>query len=232
MMEPFPLNECTRLRWNVIEGIGYLILDHPPSNTLNRDFFLEMGRMIGRIGNGKELKGIILAGSGRHFSSGADLEELLGDLSLGNTGFLEENYRVLASLEEMSVPVVAAIRGVCVGSAFELALICHFRICCEDAVLGLPESGFNLMPGLGGVRRIASLCGPASALELTLRGNTFGAGEAARPALVDQVVTKGELIPAAEKLIRSIDGTYYRDKRSLYINRYIDKHVVILQRAL
>lgn len=232
MMEQPLRCEFTRLRWSVTRGIGYLFLDRPPSNEMNRDFFREMGRMILQIRNEKELKGIILAGSGRHFSSGADLEELLGGLSLENTGFLEENYRVLASLEEMSVPVVAAIRGVCVGAAFELALMCHFRICCEDAVLGLPESGFNLMPGLGGVRRIASLCGPASALELTLRGNTFGAGEAARLGLVDQVVTKGELMPAAEKLIRSIDGTYYREKRSLYINRYIDKHVVIRQRAL
>lgn len=232
MMKQPLLNEFTRLRWSVIQGIGYLILDHPPSNEMNRDFFREMSRILLQIRNEKELKGIIIAGSGRHFSSGTDLDELLRDLGLESTGFLEENYRLLAGLEEMPVPVVAAIRGVCVGSAFELALMCHFRICCEDAVLGLPESGFNLMPGLGGVRRMVTLCGKAVAMELALRGNTFDAGEAARLGLVDQVVPKGQLMPAAEKLIRSMEGTYYREKRSLYINRYIDKHVVISQRPL
>ena len=120
----------------------------------------------------KGLKAIIISSRGRHFSSGANLEELLEMVAAdgertdkikkdGLRTTSERNYRSFLFFEQTEIPVIAAIRGVCIGSAFELALFAHFRFCGEDAVFGLPETTYNLIPGLGGIRKIVSLCGQA-----------------------------------------------------------------------
>jgi enoyl-CoA hydratase len=209
------------LAWEVEEGIGNLILNRPPSNEMSIAFFDEMHALIPGIRDHQGLRGIIVTGAGRHFSSGAALDELLADIS-GNGGErLLRNARTMSFFEDTEIPVVAAIRGVCIGSAFEFALLCHYRVCSEDAVFGLPESTFNLLPGLGGIRRITRLAGKATALELALRGRTFGAAEALEMGLVDRIVPKRDIHDVSVSLIDAIATDYKKEKRSVYIYRYL-----------
>ncbi len=212
------------------QGIGYLVLSNPPSNEMNLAFFHELQERLAEIRKSGSLRGLVITGIGRHFSSGAALEELLDRIVQTGCGdneshFLLNNYRMLNFFEDAPFPVVAAVRGVCLGSAFELALLCHFRICTEDAVFGLPESTFNLMPGLGGIRKIASLSGKANALELALRGKTFRAAEALELGLVDAIVPKKELAARSVALIRSVSMNYHKENRLLYKTRYLGSHV-------
>jgi enoyl-CoA hydratase/carnithine racemase len=131
----------------------------------------------------------------------------------------ENNYRSFLYFEEAEIPVIAAIRGVCIGSAFELALYSHFRFCGEDAVFGLPETTFNLMPGLGGIRKIAALCGEAKMIELVLKGSTFGAEEAQLIHLVDRIIPRRRVVEFSLAFARKVMKNYKKQKSSLYIQQ-------------
>ncbi len=103
------------------------------------------------------------------------------------------------------MPVVAAIRGVCLGSALELALFCHLRICAPGSVLGLPESTFGLIPGCGGVQKMIAIAGRARALELILSGETFSGEDAHRWKIVDTLCGKNEVVEEAIRIIGRIN---------------------------
>lgn len=158
--------------------------------------------------------GIVIHGEGRHFSSGAKLDDLLEMLreeeahqECGATGslLLQEHLDTFRFFQSCSVPVVAAIRGVCLGSALELALFCHRRVCGQGAVLGLPESSFGLIPGCGGVSRLTSLAGSGKSLELILSGETFSADDAYRWNIVDIICEKDDVLHEAVGLIKRIN---------------------------
>jgi enoyl-CoA hydratase/carnithine racemase len=178
----------------------------------------------------KGLKAIVISSKGRHFSSGANVEELLeqaGTPGERNHAEMKENWNTISErnsrsflfFEETEIPVIAAIRGVCIGCAFELAMFSHFRFCGEDAVFGLPETTFNLMPGLGGIRKIAALCGQAKAIELLLKGNTFGAEEAQLNHLVDKIVPRRKVVEFSMAFARKVMKNYKKQKASLYLRQ-------------
>jgi len=206
------------LQWDIEEGIGWLKLNRPPSNTMTMAFFTELRSLVQSIKSAPGLKALIICGMGRHFSSGAEISELLQNI---DEQVMLENYRSFVMIEQLDIPVISAIRGVCIGSAFELALFSHFRICSEDAVLGLPESNFNLMPGIGGIRQVARLAGTAKAIEITLRGNTFPASDAFAMGLVDAVVPKGELLQVSLQIAKALPDKINMANRSVYLHKYI-----------
>lgn len=204
--------------WTIIEGTGLLTLNQPPSNTMTMAFFREMKAILEWIPANHGLKAIVISGHGRHYSSGADISELLGHV---NPQTMLENYQALMMLEQLKIPVISAIRGVCLGSAFELALCSHFRICAPDAVLGLPESTFNLMPGIGGIQRMAALTGRAKAIELILRGITFSAGDALAMGLVDAVAPKAEVMPLAIAFANALPERVSKADRVFILHKFL-----------
>jgi enoyl-CoA hydratase/carnithine racemase len=142
-----------------------------------------------------------------------------GELNENRNTITERNSRSFLFFEETEIPVIAAIRGVCIGSAFELALFSHFRFCGEDAVLGLPETTFNLMPGLGGIRKMAALCGQAKAIELVLKGNTFGAEQAQQYHLVDRIIPRRKVVEFSVAFARKVMKNYKKQKAPLYLQQ-------------
>jgi enoyl-CoA hydratase len=213
--------EFRTLRWTVNDGIGMLMMDQPPSNVMTLRFFSEFRRWSEDLGRQPGLKAVVIYGNGRHFSSGADLDELLVNL---DEQLMTVNYRSFARLEQLGIPVISAIRGVCLGSAFELALFSHFRICAEDAVLGLPESTFNLMPGIGGIQRAASLAGRPRAIELLLRGTTYGAGDAFAMNLVDAVAPRRDVLKMATDFAMALPEGFRESSRRACIVKYLQNN--------
>jgi len=220
------------LSFNLTDGIGLLELNQPPANRMNAEFFREFDELVDEMKVMKGMEAIIISSKGRHFSSGADLEELLEqvvmqgernqpDVNENWNAISERNSRSFLFFEETEIPVIAAIRGVCIGSAFELALFSHFRFCAEDAVLGLPEATFNLMPGLGGIRKISALCGQAKAIELVLRGSTFGAAEAKLYYLVDRIVPRRKVVEFSVAFARKVMKNYKKQKAPLYLKQIL-----------
>jgi len=165
------MNQYKTIRFESDNGIASLLLDQPPSNRMNMELFRELDDLLPRIERSGDTKALIIYGNGRHFSSGTDLSSLLDEIEKNSPvtkvpEFLSRNYQALEILGRLPFPVIASIGGVCLGSAMELALTCHFRFCSSEAVFGLPESTFSLIPGLGGIRKAAALAGKSRTMQL------------------------------------------------------------------
>ena len=224
------MKEFKTISFEFNDGVGHIILNQPPSNVMNLLFFRELSDLVEEIKGMTTLKALVISGTGRHFSSGAQLDELLSLVGNGESGgpginnhklqnFLDRNYKTFLFFENLEIPVISAIRGVCLGSALELALFSHFRFCGEDAVFGLPETTYHLIPGIGGLSRISALAGRAKALELVLRGNTFPAEKALQYHIVDKILPKRMVVQFAVSFARSIMPNYRKGKSILYLKK-------------
>lgn len=191
--------------WLVHDGaMATLALDDPPRNEMNNSFFSLLAQRVAELRQEKAPAGLVVRGAGRHFSSGADLEELGRRLSAEPDRrvrtFLADNIRTFQNLAGLPFPSVAAIGGCCLGSGFELALACDHRLAAENAVLALPEAQYGLMPGCGGTVRLSRLVGRRRALQLIMSGRSIMAPEAFDLGLVDAIHPRKELVAAAEEM--------------------------------
>jgi enoyl-CoA hydratase len=219
------------IAWSTEDRIGLLELNQPPSNHMTTLFFDEMNEVTRWIEDAKYLRAVVITGTGRHFSSGADLDGLLERICREScrseageektaSHFLKNNYLSLSFFEALTIPVISAIRGVCLGSALELAMFSHFRFCGEDAVFGLPETTFNLMPGMGGIKRFAELAGKARAMEYILTGKTFPAEEALESGIIDCIFPKRKVLEMSIAFAQSLPEKYNQELKKLYLFRY------------
>lgn len=221
------MKQYRTIRFSLDKGIARLVLDQPPSNRMSMELFGELDDLLPRIERSKTIQALVIYGNGRHFSSGTDLSSLLGEIEKNSPDteipeFLFRNYRTLGILGALPFPVIASIRGVCLGSAMELALSSHFRFCSSETIFGLPESTFNLMPGLGGIQKVAALAGKARTMQLVIKGDTFGAADALKFNLVDKILPKNGLIEESIRFAKSIDTRYRKEKHKLYLSKFFD----------
>jgi len=184
--------------------VATLWLDAPPGNRTDRAFFAGFARMVRDVLPGLGVDGLVVRGRGRHFSAGADVNELRAVSTPAPdevAAALSEDSLATLRIETLPYPVVAAIDGACLGSGLELALACGYRIATPAATLGLPEITFGLMPGCGGTVRLPRLVGTGRAVEMILTGRLLSADEALAEGLVDAIVPRPELHASA---VRSI----------------------------
>ncbi|MBE0616683.1 MAG: enoyl-CoA hydratase/isomerase family protein, partial [Proteobacteria bacterium] len=149
---------------------------------------------------------VIITGSDKAFGAGADLK-MISDLDgtvaahrfFGRLG--GEPYRRLAS---MGKPTIAAVAGLALGGACEVALACDLRIAADNASFGLPEVKLGLLPGGGGTQRLPRLVGVTKAKELLFTGDPIDAQEAYRIGLVNKVVPLERLLEEAQAMAARI----------------------------
>ncbi len=139
----------------------------------------------------------MIACAGRTFFAGADITEF------GKPPQAPSLHDVIAAIEAMPKPVVAALHGTALGGGFELALACHFRVAVPGARVGLPEVKLGLLPGAGGTQRLPRLVGPEKALQMIVTGEPIGAAEARADGIIDEI-SEGDLTAAAIDLARRI----------------------------
>ncbi len=184
-------------------GMAFLILDRPPKNVMDGQFFEELSWVVREGLPEMNARAVVVHGRGKHFSSGADLEELRAktapDATEAQHNFFYQSVASFQTLGKLGVPVVAAVSGCCLGSGMELALACDYRITTRNTVFALPETQFNLMPGCGGTIRLPGLVGRSKAMELILTGRTVLAEDAHALGIVDAVVEKKDLLDCAEE---------------------------------
>jgi enoyl-CoA hydratase len=185
--------------------IGWVTLSHPPRNTLTDPVFADTAE-LGAFLAEPSLRAVVVQGKGRHFSAGADLTAL--SEQRGNPDGLgvrlNAGKALLEVLSYATVPVLAAIRGSCLGAGLEIALACHFRFAAAGALLGFPESEQGLMPGLGGTVLGADAVPRRILAELVISGRMVGAEEALALGLVQQVCPAPELESQATAFLEEL----------------------------
>ncbi|XWS49148.1 hypothetical protein CRYUN_Cryun13aG0138800 [Craigia yunnanensis] len=111
----------------------------------------------------------------------------------------------LNRVQELQVHTIAVIEGAALGGGLEMAVSCDLRICGEDALLGLPETGLAIIPGAGGTQRLPRLIGKSRAKELIFTGRRIGGRDAMTMGLVNYCVPAGEAHPKALEIAREIN---------------------------
>ncbi len=191
--------------------IAIITIDNPPVNALSFHVREPLMKAFETLRDDASVAAIVLACAGRTFVAGADITEF------GKPMQRPDLRDLIATLEKIEKPTVAAIHGTALGGGLELALGCHFRVADSQAKLGLPEVKLGLLPGAGGTIRLPYLLGPQKALKLIVSGTPIGAGEAHDGGLVD-AIADDELVAAAVEFARAraAEGkkfTAVRDRR-------------------
>jgi len=187
------------------EGIGILTLNRPEVfNAISQELIDEMRDALLNINLDDEIKVLIITGAGKGFQAGADIKELSEMSPISILRWNEGLVRVIAALEKLRQPVIAAINGLALGGGLELALGCQIRIAVAGAKLGLPEVKLGIIPGTGGTQRLPRIIGKGRAYEMLLTGDPIDAQEGLRIGLINQVVPKGEALKAAEEMAQKI----------------------------
>ena len=154
-------------------------IDNPPVNALSFHVRDPLMQALVSLRDDPSVAAIVIACAGRTFVAGADITEF------GKPLQQPELRAIVATLESIAKPTVAAIHGTALGGGLELALGCHFRVADVQAKLGLPEVKLGLLPGGGGTVRLPRLVGASKALGMIVSGTPVGAGDALVSGLVD-----------------------------------------------
>src|SRR6185369_3513215 len=178
--------------YTVRDGIAVITMNNPPVNSMSAANRVHVGGALKAADADPAVKAIVLIGSEKAFSGGAEIRE-----------FNTEKSRVSPVLPELNdiqdglkKPLVAAIGGFALGGGLELALGCHYRVAMPKALLGLPEVKLGLLPGSGGTQRLPRVVPMAEAVKMMTTGNPVAADKAKSLGLVDDVV-QGDLLAGA-----------------------------------
>lgn len=170
-------------------------------NALNKKVLLELERALIEVENNKSFRCLIISGAGdKSFVAGADIAEMKSLGPLDAEAFSGLGHRVMDKIANLKIPVIAAVNGYALGGGLELALACDFIYASENASFGLVESKLGLIPGFGGVARLARRIGTAYAKEMIFSGAQINASEALRVGLVNRLVGEGEVLEMAKNL--------------------------------
>jgi 3-hydroxyacyl-CoA dehydrogenase/enoyl-CoA hydratase/3-hydroxybutyryl-CoA epimerase len=192
------------------DGIGVIEINVPgeKQNTLKEEFGAQFDAAMDEVRAAAGLKGLIICSSKPgSFVAGADINLFDHAQSVEEvTALSQACQRAFAQLESLTIPVVAAINGACLGGGLELALACHARIAADNdkTALGLPEVMLGLLPAGGGTQRLPRLVGIAKALDLMLTGRALRPVQAKKLGLVDAVVPADILMEAATKKVLAL----------------------------
>ncbi len=170
--------------------VGLITIDNPPVNALSHAVRLGICETLEAAARDDKIHAIVLICEGRTFIAGADIREFGKPLQ---DPWLPE---VLAQLEAMDKPTVAAMHGTVLGGGLETAMCCHYRLAVPTTKLGLPEVNLGLLPGAGGTQRLPRLVGARHALDIMTSGKPIDAASACEWGLIDLVV-EGDLPDAA-----------------------------------
>lgn len=186
-----------------LDHVGIITIDVPDEkmNTLKAEFAGQIIAIIAEARRDPKLAGLVLiSGKPDNFIAGADISMIDRCKSAQEAEALaKQGQEVMAALDALPFPVVAAIHGACLGGGLELALACDARICSLDdkTRLGLPEVQLGLLPGSGGTQRLPRLIGVQQALPLILTGKTLRAKQARKLGVVDDAVPQAILLETA-----------------------------------
>jgi len=188
------------------DEIGYVTLNRPKAlNTYNMQMRDELYQVLVAIKEDPEVKVVIFKGAGeRAFCAGADLTEFLTAPSPIIARQVRWERDIWGLFLSITKPLIAVLHGYVLGDGVEIALCCDIRVASEDARFGVPEMGLGIIPAAGGSQTLPRVMGRAQALEVLLSGRWIKAEEACRLKLVNQVVSRGDLLPTAERLANKI----------------------------
>lgn len=200
--------DTDRMIAEVKDGIGWVVYNNPKRlNAISLEMTEALPTIFDAFEEREDVRVAVVRGAGeRAFVSGADISEFEKNRSSEESRrvFDEKSKAATARIEAFTKPVIAMIRGYCIGGGLMAALRADVRIASEDAQFGIPAARLGLGYGYSGVAPLVDLVGPAAASEILFSARRFSADEALRMGLVNRVVAGPALEPAVVDLAHRI----------------------------
>ncbi len=195
--------------------ISTVTIDNPPENFLSREVLSKLNETVSEmLATEADLRVVLLTARGKNFSAGIDYAGFVKMTKEEATHFADVGYHLLKQIENLPVPVIAALKGETMGAGIGLALAADIRIAAADAVFSFPEARYGVPPLFGSSQRLYKTVGIGRAKELLFTGRIVDAEEALRIGLVNSVVPPEELDTEAERLAVRIGGNSLSALRS------------------
>jgi enoyl-CoA hydratase/carnithine racemase len=189
-----------------LEGaVAILTMRYPPYNLLDPALSKRIVEGL-RWAAAEGARAVVLKSALRHFSAGADLDDMLAAADNGDGVIDWPMLEVLRTFDELPIPIIAAVHGVCVGGGLELALASDLVVAAESAKLGSVEATVGLHPLMGGIQRVAQRAGAARAKEMAMLARRYDARTLERWNVINRVVADEQLDAASMTLARELSG--------------------------
>jgi len=209
---------CFDIKTN--DHICSLVLNRPNElNTMTRDFWVELGDALEEINRNSDIRVVILSSTGKHFCAGMDLgafsngvDDIPDDKKPDHARVGEVLYRTakelqsyISKLEEIRVPVIAAVHGGVIGGALDLITACDMRFASDDAFFCIQEINIGMAADVGTIQRLPKIIPDSKMREMAYTGRRMLADEAKDSGLVGEVYdTQEEMLNAVHKLAAEI----------------------------
>ena len=193
------------ITFEIRDSIGIITLNHPPENYLAVPGFIPFS-LFNEWMSDLTRKCLIIHGKGKNFSAGGNLARIFAAGS--NVPVLhqmmDEGVKLLDGIQNLDIPVIAAINRICFGGGLEIALACHIRVASENSLLAFPEVNQNLMPGMGGTYRLPETIGFYQSVRMILGGDMINATDAKEMGLVDHIAPRDQALDGAWNLMHKM----------------------------
>ena len=179
--------------------VELVTLNRPDAlNALNTTMVRELAEALTAADKNDKVRCIVITGSEKAFAAGADVKEMSEKTQVD--AFVEDLFGAdIDTILRVRKPIIAAVAGYALGGGCELAMICDFIICADNAKFGQPEINLGLVAGMGGSQRLTRFVGKSKSMDMHLTGRFMDAAEAERSGLVSRVVPVKALLEEARK---------------------------------
>ena len=193
----------------IVDQVAVLALNRPEKlNALNNELLTSLNEALDRIELDPAVRAVVVTGTGRAFSAGADISAFQRHMEDGPIAavvhFMRPGHQMTRRVESFPKPVIAAVNGIAYGGGCELVESSHIALAADTAVFSKAEVNIGIIPTFGGTQRLARNVGRKAATELILTGRTFEAAEAVQLGLINRVVAADDLLDAALSLARDL----------------------------
>ncbi len=198
--------EMDNILWRVEDRVGIATINRPGAlNALDSKTLLELLQLLEQVRIEGAVRVLVITGAGeKSFVAGADISEMAGMDPVRARRFADLGHRVFQRMENLDVPLIAAVNGFALGGGCELALACDLVYASEKARFGQPEVNLGLIPGFGGTQRLARRIGTMQAKEMIYTGEPCDAQKAKQLGLVLEVLPPEKLLDYAISQARKI----------------------------
>lgn len=203
------------IRTSVEDGIGRLVLDEPPLNILSQKLLGDLRQELDSVAAEKTLRVLILSAEGKHFSAGADVGE---HLPPAYEKMIPEFIETVAAIDSFPLPVIAAVKGRCLGGGFEVAQAADMIVAGEGAMFGQPEIMLGVLPPAA-CAVLPDICSAGQTAEIVFSGEALNAKQALQAGIILRVVpddqVEADALELAGKIARHSGAALRVTKKAL-----------------
>lgn len=187
-------------------NVAVLFVDRPKAlNALDGETIRELLRFVRDLKREGTVRALVITGAGeKAFCAGADIAAMSTMSAVEGRDWARLGQRLTSAIEDLPIPVIAAVNGYALGGGMELAMACDWILASEKARFGQPEINLGILPGFGGTQRLARRIGAPLARELVYGGDLVEPARLERHGLVNKVVAPEALLDEAKALARKL----------------------------